>query len=420
MPSYNFFKSTDIQVFPCAYRGYQGSNESDNKVFDPESRMFTEQNSIRSSYNVYGKEDSYILDYNLATGSDYLEIVIKGYYFRINNFNTYKNSGWTTLGIELKDISIAEDYSTSVLKNLTDDGELYLDQPITGNSNNYEFRGLGMYTPTGGESQTLYSLTILDSEGNILDTSKRINIRLADLNEESGHIITSADTDTGLKAITGDKEFRGNISIKEGANKTLTIEHATIIDTTNVDITVSDKLNQTGNMNINLDKDKSFKVINKASSNNEILNINVDNSNTSLIKTKSTITNILPASGNIEIKKADTTTAFKVTNTDISLGNKINTNISLYSNKKITRLMGRTSQDPSLIERDIVVPDYTEQNIDQVLAVDDNGTGLTWRVGIPDFGANEANKVLSVNANGDALEWRGPYINALADGEIEE
>lgn len=77
--SYYFFKSKDIKVFPCSYRG----NYTENNVtytFDPESRLNTEYNF--ANLPGFTGHESYIISYDSA--DSLLKCVIGGYYFEIN------------------------------------------------------------------------------------------------------------------------------------------------------------------------------------------------------------------------------------------------------------------------------------------------------------------------------------------------
>ena len=55
MQKYNnniyFIESTNIKVFPCAYRGTDSGN-----IYDPEANVFTEYNFA----NIYGKQTKLI------------------------------------------------------------------------------------------------------------------------------------------------------------------------------------------------------------------------------------------------------------------------------------------------------------------------------------------------------------------------
>jgi len=72
----NYFKSSDVKVFPCAYRG-QG--------IDMEASSFTEYN-FTNIYSKQGlKKESFIISYT----DNKLKCVIGGYYFEIQNLNNY-------------------------------------------------------------------------------------------------------------------------------------------------------------------------------------------------------------------------------------------------------------------------------------------------------------------------------------------
>lgn len=88
-----YFKSEDVKVFPCAYRGQNASNEPIN----PEASSFTEYN-FTNIYSKQGeKKESFIISYT----ENELKCVIGGYYFEITNFNTYEKSGYKYLAIKI-------------------------------------------------------------------------------------------------------------------------------------------------------------------------------------------------------------------------------------------------------------------------------------------------------------------------------
>ena len=74
-----YFKSVDVKVFPCSFRGNQ-----DNFAFDPESRLPTEFNLIHTGNG----RQSYLLDYvkaNAESDTGTLKFVLGGYYFEVAN-----------------------------------------------------------------------------------------------------------------------------------------------------------------------------------------------------------------------------------------------------------------------------------------------------------------------------------------------
>ena len=55
-----FFESIAVQVFPCAYRGDNGDTTANKLIFDPEAKLNTEANFIKSASGVSGFTKSYI------------------------------------------------------------------------------------------------------------------------------------------------------------------------------------------------------------------------------------------------------------------------------------------------------------------------------------------------------------------------
>lgn len=89
----NYFKITDVKIFPCAYRGQNASNEPIN----PEASSFTEYN-FTNIYSKQGeKKESFIISYT----ENELKCVIGGYYFEITNFNRYEKSDYKYLAIKI-------------------------------------------------------------------------------------------------------------------------------------------------------------------------------------------------------------------------------------------------------------------------------------------------------------------------------
>ena len=84
----NYFKITDVKIFPCAYRGQN---------INPEASSFTEYN-FTNIYSKQGeKKESFIISYT----ENELKCVIGGYYFEIINFNKYEKSDYKYLAIKI-------------------------------------------------------------------------------------------------------------------------------------------------------------------------------------------------------------------------------------------------------------------------------------------------------------------------------
>lgn len=223
-----YFKSEKVKVFPCSYRGYKENqaNQNNEDMIDPESRMITESNYANATgFNFYnmnattdrGLGDSYILNYI----NHILKVVINGYYFEID-LTDYQPINWQYLYINVGQITIAENMYTTVLKTVDQDSTLNLDQEVTIDSTaELFFKGLLYSDTTITDKPSWKELQVFTDTYGLNTKAQRIQLKLDDLNAESGHIITSADSDTGSKAITGDKDFTGSVSISNIINDPL-------------------------------------------------------------------------------------------------------------------------------------------------------------------------------------------------------
>ena len=79
----NYFKSKDVRVFPCSYRGNY-EKDSGSVTFDPEARLNTESNLI-SAGGKLGLKENYLIEKT----DNVAKFVICGYYFEISNINSY-------------------------------------------------------------------------------------------------------------------------------------------------------------------------------------------------------------------------------------------------------------------------------------------------------------------------------------------
>ena len=104
----NYFKITDVKIFPCAYRGQN---------INPEASSFTEYN-FTNIYSKQGeKKESFIISYT----ENELKCVIGGYYFEITNFNRYEKSDYKYLAIKIanKELVPFEGTAPTVLDDTT-------------------------------------------------------------------------------------------------------------------------------------------------------------------------------------------------------------------------------------------------------------------------------------------------------------
>ena len=97
----SYFRSKDVKVFPCSYRGTyvnkttvvgEATTDSETFAYDPESRLTTENNIINIPGNRWASE-KYLIAYD--TEQDILKFVLGGYYFEVYggyNSETVANS----------------------------------------------------------------------------------------------------------------------------------------------------------------------------------------------------------------------------------------------------------------------------------------------------------------------------------------
>ena len=165
-----YFKSEDVRVFPCAYRGYTTLQTSTltRTIFNPEARAFTEKNFT----NIYSKASANKQSFIISWGNDeqshgLLKCVVNGYYFEISNFNsTDLGSGGTLYGYDtliIKTVpydfdSLNASNKTEVLESLAGGNATYLDEIVTNNT--HYFTGLGLVKSSAMPSEGTYTNTL--------------------------------------------------------------------------------------------------------------------------------------------------------------------------------------------------------------------------------------------------------------------
>ena len=157
MQKYNniyFIESTNIKVFPCAYRGTDLGT-----IYDPEANVFTEYNFA----NIYGKQTKLI-----SWSGGLLKCVIDGYYFEINGIkpnNLYIEGQLYKFAIVSKQLTIVDNYATEVLAPIGVDNIDYLDTTI---NNTDCFTGLALIPSKGTDinGAVYFSPCKLDEKNN--------------------------------------------------------------------------------------------------------------------------------------------------------------------------------------------------------------------------------------------------------------
>lgn len=160
----NFFKSADVKVYPCGFRGY----DANNKMFNPKARMTTEEGLI----GLGGAGDlrsSYVISYsNESYGT--LDAVIGGYRFKISNITGYTGVNWLCISVGEKTSTSDKDGREKLSRLLdlssTNSSDEFLDR-ILNKDKEYYFYGLGYASTTDDLPANCIRLHALDSKGTV-------------------------------------------------------------------------------------------------------------------------------------------------------------------------------------------------------------------------------------------------------------
>ena len=153
----NFFKSDDVKVYPCSFRGYK----TDNTTYNAKARLITEEGFIRPV--AVGAVKSYVISSAVdASDEEWLKVVIGGYYFEIKH---KEYTGFSHLYIATRSITTNGEEQT-VLASLGDnkdslDSNGYFTGIAYGNSIPAGTIGLQVFQNDG--SKTIYSDACLPS-----------------------------------------------------------------------------------------------------------------------------------------------------------------------------------------------------------------------------------------------------------------
>lgn len=156
MPNIYFFKSTDVSVYPCGYRGKMSNSDT---IYNPQARMMTEEGLTN-----LGSSGDLNRNYLVDTEENTLSVVLNGYLFKIKSLNTYfsANNSYYVF-IKRKSTSIYNDEShenyTYILESLdsSKNDSSNLDNSETGN-----FVGLGYSTQEPSESDGFIYLKVYE------------------------------------------------------------------------------------------------------------------------------------------------------------------------------------------------------------------------------------------------------------------
>lgn len=240
-----YFKSKDVKVFPCSYRGYYDIKDGENtivdgRVFDPEARIPSEYNLI-SLASKDGVHNSFVI----SNENNLLKLVLGGYYFEIDLTDSeYNNEDLRYFGIATQDTTLQQGdeeiestRKTKILVSLTANPSL--DVKI---DDAYYFQGLG-YTKDKEDfiefTNQLQQLQVFDEEGKIAGTAKLPKIYHGEGNAESIVFFNSIDNIASGKnsfAAGEHVEASGNNSAAFGSNTIASRDNSVVIGKYNTDM----------------------------------------------------------------------------------------------------------------------------------------------------------------------------------------
>ena len=246
-----YLNSTQVQVYPSAYRGKNGNSEDPSaKVFNPEARLNSEFNITNIINSIVGI-DRFVLDY--IENTHILTFNIKGYWFKVD-LSDFFDSGeplaagtsyrkvWASIKIDPKNTDVATGnidyaaYSLSPLDNYTSN---FLDVDSGG-----EYTFVGLKFVFGGENDTVtddsrvFYLPILkyDSELNkfVVPTENTFRFRATNIqDEENGYKNISEEFKSGsIKTealeVNGNSDLKGTLDVTGITSITNTTESSSI------------------------------------------------------------------------------------------------------------------------------------------------------------------------------------------------
>lgn len=189
-----YVQSRDIKVFPCSYRGYTKTGDSESIVFDPEARSTTESNFTNTFQKLSNTKQSYVVSWDDTAGAEVLKCVIGGYYFEIYdhtvsdfflpNLDLSKNNSKSSyLCINATDAEVAtnttqdRERKTKILTTFTgSENDNYLDIKIgSAATDPYVFTGLIIDNSSQGSSQFCPFICTYGRIGAIGDGQTQIN-----------------------------------------------------------------------------------------------------------------------------------------------------------------------------------------------------------------------------------------------------
>lgn len=182
-----YFKSKQVTVYPCSYRGKFNSTDKTIKQVDPEANMFTENTIRKSGLRINGR-DTGLISFGKNQDKYDIEVLIHGYYFKITEIafadlaiedeedeGNYTDTKY--LQILTKPITL-EDRKTEILASQNPDNVDYLD--TDGDDENGDFVGLKIVETKPDTDYYYIKPCLLSSDKSELvanEEEKQVNVR---------------------------------------------------------------------------------------------------------------------------------------------------------------------------------------------------------------------------------------------------
>lgn len=180
-----YFKSDKVRVFPSAYRG----TDTNNKMYNPESRLQTEFNTTLKKYLV--DTNGFVIDYK----DNHIKFILEGYYFDID-ISDITDRSYLAVKLILDTLHTAE--------NIHDYTEIALHADEVTN-----FAGLLVYDSSSTAEERKSADFVLLENNKVPESSKFKynsdsiiinNRKLTDLFEANGYIKNATNADKAAKA----------------------------------------------------------------------------------------------------------------------------------------------------------------------------------------------------------------------------
>ena len=233
----SYFESKNVKVYPSAFRGNYSVSGNGQYQFDPEARIPSEYNLLRSGGALNNKA-SFIVSYDEGTTDhgNVLKCVIGGYYFELYNvslddFNA--NGRIKALGIALTDLPLNElntDDSKRVSKRLASrySGQSGSLDALDSSTNKYFFTGI-LVSDSDDHADAVLQPVVLDKDNNVQLNYEaflpqiKAGLGVHTTNEETS--VTSIEVGVATKAL-GDSAIAGGTTTMAAGKNSLAIgEH---------------------------------------------------------------------------------------------------------------------------------------------------------------------------------------------------